>query len=75
MSWLLEHGADPNIPDGRGFTSLHSAAELGLEDIVLLLLRHGARTEIVAAGYTAAALAETRGHANILGLLAEHRRH
>lgn len=68
-AWLLEHGADPNAADRRGFTSLHRAAEIGLEPIVRLLLEKGARTDLVAQGYTALALAHSRQHDNIIALL------
>ncbi|MBI5169260.1 MAG: ankyrin repeat domain-containing protein [Candidatus Eisenbacteria bacterium] len=42
--WLLEHGADPNVPSGDGReTPLHRAAEFGRnEEIVRALLDHGA---------------------------------
>jgi len=28
-TWLLEHGASPNIPDGDGWTAVHQAASRG----------------------------------------------
>jgi len=28
-SWLIEHGASPNIPDGRGWTAVHQAVSRG----------------------------------------------
>jgi ankyrin repeat protein len=29
MTWLLEHGASPNVADGRGWTAVHQAASRG----------------------------------------------
>ena len=44
LAWLLEHGADPNIPSGREReTCLHVAARRGQDvAIVQMLLDHGA---------------------------------
>ena len=42
-TFLLDRGADPNAADKRGFTALHRAAEMGLRELVeLLLARHAA---------------------------------
>ena len=40
--FLLERGADPNLPDSVGRTALHAAVETGKADLVRALLRHGA---------------------------------
>lgn len=70
VSWFLANGADPNAADNRGFTSLHRAAEMGAAGIVKLLLDAGAARDIKAAGgSTAAGLAETRGHSEVLAML------
>jgi len=66
---LLQSGADPNAVDNRGFTSLHRAAEMGHIEIVTILLEHGADKHVSAHGYTALALAEARGHEEIVKLL------
>jgi ankyrin repeat protein len=40
--FLLEEGADPNIPDSIGRTPLHAAVETGRAELVKALLTHGA---------------------------------
>ena len=40
--FLLERGADPNVPDSIGRTALHAAVETGRADLVKALLRRGA---------------------------------
>ena len=40
--FLLERGADPNVPDSIGRTALHAAVETGKADLVKALLDHGA---------------------------------
>lgn len=42
---LLDHGADPNLPDGEGRTSLHVAAGRGDVEAIRLLLGHGAAVD------------------------------
>ena len=41
VEYLLHKGEDPNKTDGRGFTSLHAAADGGFLDIAKLLVEHG----------------------------------
>jgi len=38
VSFVLDHGADVNARDQRGFTSLHRATEMGHVDVVRVLL-------------------------------------
>ncbi|KAJ7424937.1 Ankyrin repeat and protein kinase domain-containing protein 1 [Pitangus sulphuratus] len=44
-SVLVEHGADPNVPDEDGWTPLHFAAQNGDDRTVRLLLDHQARVD------------------------------
>jgi ankyrin repeat protein len=69
VAFLLDHGADPNAADARGFTSLHRAAEMGQPDVVRLLLDHGAAPDPVANGETPRSLAVARGEQAVLDLL------
>ncbi len=47
---FLDHGADPNAVEHRGFTALHRAAEMGQVDVVKVLLAAGARVDVEAEG-------------------------
>ncbi len=40
----LEHGADPNLPQGGGFRAIDAARQNGDERVEQLLLEHGATT-------------------------------
>ena len=40
--WLLHHGANPNLADGRGWTALHQAASRGNERMLQAVLDAGA---------------------------------
>lgn len=74
MLWLLEHGADPNVPCGREQeTALHVAVRRGQgADIVRLLLDHGADVHARRAdGRTAWILAERGGFDELKALLEE----
>jgi hypothetical protein len=42
---LLEHGADPNIPDNKYKTALHEASSRGWLDVARLLLSYGAKVD------------------------------
>ncbi|MEM6380637.1 MAG: ankyrin repeat domain-containing protein, partial [Bacteroidota bacterium] len=67
---LIEHKADVNQQDNRGFTALHRAAEMGFIDIVIELLKHDADKKIVAEGHSALSLAIARNHQEIIEVLA-----
>lgn len=43
---LIEHGADVNAQGDRGFTPLHIAITFGTPEVVEVLLKAGARTDI-----------------------------
>jgi ankyrin repeat protein len=43
---LLEHGANPNIPNLRNFTPLHRASSRGLLEVSRLLLSYGAKVDV-----------------------------
>jgi ankyrin repeat protein len=44
--FLIEHGADVNCRDKRGWTPLHTAARNGHLDIVRMLLDHGLDVQV-----------------------------
>lgn len=49
--WLLEHGANPNIPDARGWTAVHQAASRGNARLMQAILAAGGdRTKLDAQG-------------------------
>ena len=53
LVFLLEHGADPNLRQGQGFTALYRATKVGVVKNVKVLLDHGSEVEIrVHHGYT-----------------------
>lgn len=63
---LLEHGADPNATDSKGWTALHYAAHNGDHSTVTLLLRYGGdRTLADHSGKTPMAVAEAKGHVHV----------
>jgi len=69
-SRLLSAGASPNVVQQNDFTPLHEAALRGHEELVRLLLLHGAEsTARNADGKTAADLARAGGHRDIAALL------
>ncbi len=74
---LLSFGADPNQRGINDYTALHYAVGEGHSDAVALLLEYGAdpglRTRIDDCE-TARELAESLGHADIAGLLADAQR-
>jgi ankyrin repeat protein len=70
---LLEHGADPNIPDNDHRTALHEASSRGLLDATRLLLSYGAKIdEKDSSGRTPFQLAASKGHDDITKLLLEY---
>jgi ankyrin repeat protein len=69
LQLLINAGAEINARDNRGFTALHRAAEMGLGQVVELLLSHNANVSVEAEGHTALSLAEGRGETQIANLL------
>lgn len=69
VSFLLDRGADVDARDGRGFTALHRAAEMGQLDLLVTLLEHGASPELEAEGHTPLSLARARGESAIVARL------
>ena len=69
---LLEHGADPNATQERGFVPLHDAAANGNLALVQLLVKHGARVNAKAEdGKTPGEMAAERGHKEVAEWLEE----
>ena len=68
---LLEAKAEVDLIDsGEGFTALMTAAALGEKEIVEILLKHGAKKELVDIdGESAKDFAASRGHDEIVKLL------
>jgi ankyrin repeat protein len=72
MKWLLEHGADPNVPNKHfGNAALHEAVIAGLSDkVVKVLLHHGAKATVKNhQGKSAIQLAREAGKTKLLKLL------
>jgi ankyrin repeat protein len=67
---LLEHGAQPNARQQKGYTPLHSAAQNGDKVMVELLLANGAdRTLANDDGKTPAQTAKDAGHPEVAAML------
>lgn len=43
--YLIQHGANPDVPTVRGETPLHLAARANQSDIIRILLRNGAHVD------------------------------
>jgi ankyrin repeat protein len=72
VKMLLENGADPNIREQGGYTSLHAAAENGDEETIRTLLFGGADLTLKSSdGKTALDLAIAAGHEKATLLLGE----
>ncbi|KAI1883597.1 hypothetical protein AGOR_G00233210 [Albula goreensis] len=68
---LLEHGANPNVPDSHtGATPLHDAAREGFLDTVAILIQYHADIDAKDfQGRRPADLAEMYGHRNVVAFL------
>jgi len=72
---LLQHGADPNIPDANGWTPLHLAIWKNHSEMVKTLLSHGADpSTCTKSGENAYALAKDRKRKDLIRILKRHRR-
>ena len=70
VTWLLEHGAEPNAVTDSGRTALMQAAMRGNHDQVRVLLAHGADADISDKnGETALTLAQGHGHDEVAIML------
>ncbi|CAL5021925.1 unnamed protein product [Urochloa decumbens] len=72
VRYLLDHGADPDKVDDKGFTSLHIAAEEGYCKIVEILLLKGASVDVLSNRGTPLHLAATNGHHKTVKILLDH---
>ena len=69
--WLVDHGANPNLPSARGWLPLHHALMRDNSlDMIALLLDHGADPAVAKDGMHAAARAARRGRGDVLALFA-----
>jgi len=68
-SFLIEHGADVNKMNYRGLTPLYTAAQMGWENIVDLLLKNHAKDIF---GHSAFFVAALNGHTNVIDIFIQH---
>ena len=69
LSWLLEHGCDPDSKDTDGVSALSHASEQGHVESATLLLKHGAFANTQDKGATPLILACMEGHVDIVSTL------
>lgn len=69
VTFLLEHGADPNEKALCGATALHFASECGHRSIVKVLLKFGAKIMKNAIGMTPIIVAAERTRSTVVGIL------
>lgn len=75
VEFLLNQGADPNLPDVFGFTALQLACWRGQNEIATLLLKNGANPKKTDPfGFTTLDLANQIGNTEIIPLLEEKER-
>ena len=72
VGFLLDHGADVNAGDQRGYTALHRASVLGHLAVAQLLLDRGAAPNPDAEGHTPRSLAEGQKRKDIAALLKKY---
>jgi len=72
VRYFLEHGANPNVADEGGACPIHLASEIGDEDVLCLLVSHGASVHVRDNEGESAVFYAIRGsHINILTKLVE----
>jgi ankyrin repeat protein len=69
IKYLLEHGADPNLPWSKGVYAIHHAlSRSNALEAIRLLLEYGADTSVTSAGQTAVVHAARDGRSDVLAL-------
>ena len=71
IDYLLSNGADCNMTDSEGNTSLHIASFEGNTSIAERLLKNGAKIKSNKSGKTPFSIAEERGHSEFIHFLKE----
>ncbi|CAM0949105.1 unnamed protein product [Alopecurus aequalis] len=72
MRYLLDRGGDPAMPDERGSTPLHAAADKGHCEAVRLLLSIGIHVDPIDHRGTPLHLAAAKDHDEVMKVLLEH---
>ncbi|CAN6312164.1 unnamed protein product [Urochloa humidicola] len=72
LTYLLVRGGDPTVPDAKGRTPLHRAAEYGHHEAVRLLLSKGVAVDPINGFGTPLHVAAAKGHDIALKVLLEH---
>ncbi|KAF8692213.1 hypothetical protein HU200_039816 [Digitaria exilis] len=72
LGYLLDHGGDAEVPDSKGSTPLHDAAEQGHCEAIRLLLSKGVDVDPVNYRGTPLHLAASMGKDQALKILLEH---
>ncbi|CAL4891192.1 unnamed protein product [Urochloa decumbens] len=72
LRYLLQRGGDPAMPDVRGFTPLHNAAEYGHDEALRLLLSTGVPVDPLNLRGTPLHVAAATDHDQAVKILLEH---
>ncbi|CAN6352275.1 unnamed protein product [Urochloa humidicola] len=72
LRYLLDRGCDPAVPDDKGYTPLHNAAEYGHHEAVRVLLSNGVPVDPINRRGTPLHLAAAKGHDQAVKILLEH---